>query len=174
MKKRICQSATSTNFLILCVFGMVLLSCSKNNNNEENPGLTNPDGDYVICNIDDKSFSSEYVAASYGLDIFAITGITLNGEKFVNVTIFNPVEGKTYTLNKIVDEYVETNVTTATELDENYTARRNIGSGTITLTYFDGESAAGTFSVEAVHEDDPDKKISITNGKFSATSIIEL
>lgn len=156
------------SFILIAVI-FSLASCSNGDD-----AVPIPEGDYVNCDIDGVSFSSDIVAASYGLDIFAITGMTLSGEQFVNITIFNPTQGETYNLEDITSQLNETNVTAAIELDENYTARRNVGSGTITLSYFDGETAAGTFSVVAEHWDGEDTTITITNGEFSTTSIIQL
>lgn len=177
MKKRIYKSVTLINFMLLCVIGMILLSCSSDST------ASIPDGNYVTCNLDGTSFtsSSMLTGASYGYNILTISGISIDGEKFVSIGIYNPVKGKTYNLIDDVDEKdkipglkPEIGITAANELDENYIARPYVGSATITLTFFDGESASGTFSAEAVHEDDPDRKISITNGKFSITSVIEL
>lgn len=168
----------STYLLLLTV--LLLSACTKS----DSAITTKPDGDYVTCKIDGKEFTSEIAAASYStfnelggtFTSFAITGMTIDGEQFVNISILNPVEGKTYTLHEfnIEDEWNLTSITVATALDENYTAQWGIGSGTIKLEHFNKKSASGTFSAVVEHEDVANKTISITDGKFSVTSIIQI
>ncbi len=156
------------NLLFLLLATSLLLSCKKET-------VDVVDGDYIKCTINEESFSSSFfVGATYVMDIFVITGTSNNGFDFTSLTIVNPEEGKTYKIEEINNELNGTGITVATEtLGATYQASYASGGfGSITLTHFDGKSAAGTFNAEPI-EVDGNKTTTITNGKFSISSINE-
>ncbi|KJD36025.1 hypothetical protein PW52_05250 [Tamlana sedimentorum] len=152
------------HLLLLLAFTLLFFNCETDSDT--------PSGDYVTCKINGDSFTSTYTAGYYSFDILSITGIELSSEKFVNITILNPIEGATYNLGAISDETDVSSITAGLSEYENYTAGFDYGSGTITLTHFDDNSAAGTFSVIAEFEEDEGGSIEITSGKFSVTSFL--
>lgn len=152
------------HFLLLFVFTLLFFNC------EPDEEIIQADGDYVTCEINDETFSSSIALGAYYANTLAITGSILGTEEFVNITISNPVEGATYNLQAITDETDVTSITAGLGNDLNYTAGFNYGSGTITLTHFDDDSAAGTFNVIAEFEEGGGSTIEITSGKFSITS----
>lgn len=157
-----------TNQIIILLISTSLFNCSSNN-----PDNLNPDGDYLTCDISNNSFNATYTAGAYAVNTLAITGMILGTDEFVNITIYNPVEGTTYNLESITNEVNTTSITVSTATDEYYTAGYEYGSGTITLSYYDGNSAAGNFDVIADYEGIGDGSVSITDGEFSVTSIIK-
>ncbi|MCB4808560.1 hypothetical protein LG651_09865 [Tamlana sp. 62-3] len=154
--------------LTLFLSSLFLFNCSENSESEtEN---FKPDGHYITCKLNGESFEPTLTLGSYSTKYLTITGSTKNPGKIIIITIENPEKGKTYNLNNNDSEVDLTSILVETETDKKYSANFSKGSGSITLTHLDEDSAAGIFNAITVYNDDNNDTIKITSGKFSLTS----
>lgn len=149
---------------------LVMGSCEKDNVEK----ATKPDRNHISCKFDGEQFTSSYVSAEYEPSA-ATPKITIAGGAditnlfidVINLHIPDPMEGRTYNLANV------SGVWATGSYDETFYTALGIGggSGTVSITYFDGEAIAGTFNLVATTSKE---KLKITEGEFSVINIIEL
>ncbi|MCB0641417.1 MAG: hypothetical protein KDC44_07240 [Phaeodactylibacter sp.] len=149
--------------LPVLVLGLTLASCKK----AEDDLMDNKPTDewYFSCEINGDDY---YVAGQYNAyvadftDEFLIYGVDAAGNTLYISVAKGLAEG-TYTMDdeQVFAYVIYADATTYATLVEG-------GSGTLTISKFDGTEAAGTFNFSAPNFDDPTDTAVITNGKFNA------
>ncbi len=160
-------------YLILLSTAVMFTACNKdddNNDQGQNNQQNNNGAEFLTAKVDGVMFEAAQdpaviVSASIGNSVLAVQGGKNNGET-IRATINNYTGVGTYLTGNDIS-----NPNSLTYLTLNpvasWMSTFNIGTGTLEVTFDDGETIEGTFSFEGFNAQDQTTK-TITEGNFKA------
>ena len=168
-----------TSIFFLCII-ITLFNCKKTENHPpELPPATHVGADFLACKINGKIFISKGAGGKFnqmgpgvvyivaGDSTIYIDATTLNPHFEVTINSVYKFDLSTYQFGenhfKSGGEYDDdTNGTIPTGINQFNTDKAH--SGSVTITYYDGNILAGTFAFDAVNGND--SVVHITEGRF--------